>query len=49
MLLLLSQPFEGGHFRTWSVAMRFLSRAIVRGKRDGIWQRFPSAWHALRE
>ena len=24
MLLFLSQPFEGGHFRTWSVAMRFL-------------------------
>jgi hypothetical protein len=25
MLLSLSQPFEGGHLRTWSVAMRFLS------------------------
>ena len=25
MLLLLSQPFEGGHFRTWYVAMRFLA------------------------
>jgi hypothetical protein len=24
MLLFLSQAFEGGHFRTWSVAMRFL-------------------------
>jgi hypothetical protein len=25
MLLLLSQPFEGVHFRTWYVAMRFLA------------------------
>jgi len=25
MLLFLSQPFEGGHFRTWSVAIRFLA------------------------
>jgi hypothetical protein len=24
MFLFLSQPFEGGYFRTWSVAMRFL-------------------------
>jgi hypothetical protein len=25
MLLFLSQPFEGGHFRTWPVAMRCLA------------------------
>jgi hypothetical protein len=25
MLLLLSQPFEGVHFRTWYVVMRFLA------------------------
>jgi hypothetical protein len=24
MLLFLSQPFEGGHFKTWCVAIRFL-------------------------
>jgi hypothetical protein len=28
MFLFLSQPFEGGHFRTWSVAMRFLGMQL---------------------
>jgi hypothetical protein len=28
MLLFLSQPFEGGHFKTWSVVMRLLGMQL---------------------
>ena len=28
MLLFLSQPFEGGHFRTWCVVMRLLGMQL---------------------
>jgi hypothetical protein len=29
MLLFLSQPFQRGHFRTWSAAMRFLGVQLL--------------------
>ena len=49
MLLFLSQPFEGGHFRTWSVAMRFLAVQLFAAIAMALASDFLSTWHGTRE